>query len=92
MVNRTLQGREFLRRKAANVGYIGNPLGEWSGRADGRGCKEPLSGRGQIPTFQGKAELTLLLPSCLGLVEIKLEITEDRFEGKHVGAVESIRP
>lgn len=26
MVNRTLQSREFLRRKAANVGYIGNPL------------------------------------------------------------------
>lgn len=47
---------------------------------------------GPYPTFQGKLELTLLLPPCLGLVEIKLKITEDRFEGKHVGSAESILP
>lgn len=41
---------------------------------------------GPYPTFQGKLELTLLAP-CLGLVEIKLKITERTdLVSKHVGS------
>lgn len=53
MANRTLQGRESLRRKAADVGYIGNPLGEWSGRADGKAVESLWWGPN--PHFSGES-------------------------------------